>query len=190
MRAGKMTVCISQKGQEKRVLIAGFGGQGIMLLGKMLAQAAVLENKNVTYIRSYGAEMRGGTASCLVKISNTAIASPVFEQPSIAIIMNQPSWDRFKPRFSSQTVIILNSSLVTDIKGFAEKNLFKCPLNELALSLGDVKVANSIALGAVVKICRLFEKTSLVSVIEGQWPANTKLAALNVKALEAGWKIH
>jgi len=96
----------------KQILVSGFGGQGILSLGKILAKAAIVEDKNATWFPSYGAEVRGCTAHCFVKISKEAIASPFVEYPDIGIILNQPSLDKYRKQFKKRCFLILNSDLI------------------------------------------------------------------------------
>ena len=101
----------------EEVIFAGFGGQGIMLAGKLLAQAALFEKRQVTYMPSYGAEMRGGTAHSMVKISNEEIASPFVSQPGICVVMNRPSLDKFQARLKPSGILVVNSTLAGALSG-------------------------------------------------------------------------
>ncbi|MBN2120206.1 MAG: 2-oxoacid:acceptor oxidoreductase family protein [Candidatus Omnitrophica bacterium] len=174
--------------KEDKVLIAGFGGQGIMFLGKVIALAASLENREVTYIRSYGAEMRGGTSHCMVKISRDAIPSPIFEKANLSIIMNQPSLDKFGNKIEKKGVLVLNSSLVSRVakkKGLAIKGL---KLNELAFKLGSAKVANIIALGLALRKRPLVKLSSVEEVFKDLFSNKKELLEMNIKALKLGYK--
>jgi len=173
---------------EEKVLIAGFGGQGIMLLGKIIAEAAVLENKNVTYIRSYGAEMRGGTAHCSIKLSKKEIASPVFDNATAAIIMNQPSLEKFKNRFTKESIVIANGSLIKINPKIKGVKLYFYPLNEMANFLGDIRVANIIALGKLLKKYSLIKKDSVIKILREYFKSNPHILELNLEAFALGWK--
>ena len=176
-----------QKTEEEKILIAGSGGQGIMLLGKVIAQAAVLENKNVTYIRSYGAEMRGGTAHCLVRINKNEISSPVFDKATAAIIMNQPSLDKFKNNIGSGGLLILNESVFDKkqkINGIRIKSL---KMNELALNLGSVKVANIIGLGALMREKPFISIYSAEGALKEIFKERSDLLRSNLQALREGY---
>jgi len=179
------------------LLIAGFGGQGIMFLAKTIGQAAVIENKNVTAIPSYGAEMRGGTAYCLIKISESEIFSPIFSKADVAVIMNKPSLDKFKDKLDSGCIAVINR-LAAD-KGHptsprlrraskSEKSFYFYSFTGLASSLGNVKVANIIALGALIKRSSIVEKKSIIIVLEKNCKGEKDIFELNMKALELGWK--
>lgn len=176
--------------REEKALFAGFGGQGIMLLGRIVAEAAVLENRNVTYIRSYGGEIRGGTAHCLVKVSEEDIASPVFEKITVAIIMNQPSLDKFRNRLIKKGVFIVNKSLITKGYKLKDKKLHYYPLNKMANSLDNLRVANIIALGILLRKHPLVRKSSATEVIKSYFSNKVDILKLNLRALELGWNTH
>jgi 2-oxoglutarate ferredoxin oxidoreductase subunit gamma len=132
------------------VIIAGFGGQGVLLIGNVLAQAAMEAGQNVTFMPVYGVEMRGGTANCTVVVSDEEIGSPVIHSPLSLIVMNQPSLSKFQPRLRSNGVLVLNASLVEkeQIPQDKEQIVLSIPANDLANELGSVKMANIVALGA------------------------------------------
>ncbi len=131
------------------VIIAGFGGQGVMLIGNLLAYAAMEEGLNVTYMPVYGVEMRGGTANCTVVISDEEIGSPIIFYPRSLIVMNQPSLDKFHPRLEKDGIIIINSSIVSKEMVKEERgHIFYVPANDIADEIGNIKMANMVALGA------------------------------------------
>ena len=148
------------------VIIAGFGGQGILLVGNILASAAMKEGKHVTYLPTYGVEMRGGTANCTVVISAKEIGSPVIGKPLSAIIMNSPSLMKFANRLKPRGFLLLNSSLV-DPQTVSRKKveLVPIPLNEIASQLGNTKLANMVALGAYVEKTRVIKEASIPDVL-------------------------
>jgi 2-oxoglutarate ferredoxin oxidoreductase subunit gamma len=170
----------------ERVIIAGAGGQGIMLLGKVLAEAAMDENKRVTWLPSYGAEVRGGTANCMVVISDEDIGSPFINIADSLIIMNEPSLSRFAGRVKDTGVLVVNGSLVKgDIKTKAK--VLKFGFTELANSLGNPKVANMVALGCFLAETKLIDLKSVVGVFEKYAPKNKKeLVLVNKNALLSG----
>jgi 2-oxoglutarate ferredoxin oxidoreductase subunit gamma len=134
------------------VIMAGFGGQGVMLIGNLLAYAGMEQGLNVTYIPVYGPEMRGGTANCTVVLSDDVIGSPIIPRPKSLIIMNRPSLDKFQPDLVDGGVLVINSSLVDP--GLVETDRVKLvavPANEIADSLGNTRMANMVALGAYVQ---------------------------------------
>ena len=133
----------------EEVVIAGFGGQGIMLAGKLLAQTAMKAGKEVTYMPSYGAEVRGGTANCMVIVADTPIACPVVGSPDSLIVMNKASLDKFAPHLKNGGLLVMNSSLIDDKPTLDETvEILKVPADEIASQLGNPKVANMVALGA------------------------------------------
>jgi len=170
----------------EKIIIAGSGGQGIMLLGKVLASAAMEENKFVTWLPAYGAEVRGGAANCTVIISGSEIGSPCADKADTFIIMNQPSFVKFKERIKKQGLLILNSSLVES----AIDNKFevlKYPFTDIAVDLGNVKIANMVALGAFVAKKKIVEVKSVLMAMEKIAPPDKKeLLEINRQALLKG----
>lgn len=174
----------------ERLIIAGAGGQGIMLLGKILAEAAMREGKYVTWLPAYGAEVRGGTAYCMVTISDKGIGSPYVEKADTQIIMNGPSREKFKQRIKNKGLVFVNSSLAD--KNIEQKNIFilKYPFTELALKLGNIKVANVIALGSYLANNKIIGRETVLKVIKEMAPRDKKeLARINEKALLRGWDL-
>ncbi|MCR4399767.1 MAG: 2-oxoacid:acceptor oxidoreductase family protein [Syntrophomonadaceae bacterium] len=135
---------------EKQILVAGFGGQGVLSIGLFLTHAALLEGHNVAYVPSYGAEMRGGTANCIVTIADGEISSPLTDSPAQAIIMNQPSLDRFEARVQPGGVLVINRSLVERMPQRRDLTTLELPLNRLAEEGGFGRGANMIMLGAYI----------------------------------------
>ncbi len=136
----------------EEVVIAGFGGQGIILAGKLLAQTAMKAGKEVTYMPSYGAEVRGGTANCMVIIANEPIACPVVGRPTSLIVMNKASLDKFGPHLKNGGLLVMNRSLIDDepqLDGTVE--VLQVPADEIAVQLGNQKVANMVVLGAYLQ---------------------------------------
>ena len=169
--------------------MAGFGGQGIMLIGNLLAYAAIREDKNVTFLPSYGVEMRGGTANCAVVIDERDIGSPIVGRPLSLIIMNRPSLIKFEPRMKPGGVLILNRTLVDpEVSERDDIELIPLDLNALAEEAsGNTRLANMVALGAYVA------KTGVVSVAavtealaDALNPKYHKMIPANCKAIEAG----
>ena len=149
----------SGNGLYEEVVIAGFGGQGIILAGKLLAQTAMEEGYEVTYMPSYGAEVRGGTANCMVVIAEEEIACPVIGKPSSLIVMNKASLEKFAPRLQKGGLLVMNSSLIDDEPQVDDTiQVLTVPADEIAVELGNPKVANMVILGAYL------QKRSLLSV--------------------------
>ena len=169
------------------VIISGFGGQGVMLAGTLLCNAGILEEKNVTFFPSYGAEMRGGTANCQVIVSDQPIGSPAVSRPNILICLNYPSWDRFSGKVAENGIIIANSSLVSPENPGGKTGFI--PANNIAEECGSVLAANTVLLGAMSQICRTVSldsiKKSIPNLMSGK---KDKLIELNIRAAEEGYK--
>jgi len=143
---------MTANGHYEEIVIAGFGGQGIMLAGKLLAQTAMREGKEVTYLPSYGAEVRGGTANCMVVISEEEIACPLVAQPDSLIVMNKASLNKFAPRLKKGGLLVMNVSLIDNEPEFDDSiDVVAVPADELAVELGSQKSANMVALGAYLQ---------------------------------------
>ncbi|MHC4173258.1 MAG: 2-oxoacid:acceptor oxidoreductase family protein [Planctomycetota bacterium] len=136
----------------EQIIIAGFGGQGIMLTGRLLAQTAMKAGLEVTYMPSYGAEVRGGTANCMVVIADEPIACPVVGKPDSLIVMNKASLNKFAPRLKIDGLLVMNSSLIdTEPQLDDSIEIITVPADELAVELGSPKSANMVALGAYLQ---------------------------------------
>ncbi|MFC1675209.1 2-oxoacid:acceptor oxidoreductase family protein [Candidatus Omnitrophota bacterium] len=172
---------------QERIIAAGAGGQGIMLLGKVLADAAMREDKFVTWFPSYGAEVRGGTAHCMVIVSDTKISSPYIEKADSLIIMNQPSLQRFKGRLKDNGLTVINSSLVADCPD-KEPAIVQAPFTDIASKLGNIKVANMVAVGAYLARKQLVKTETVFEVFEAMAPKK-ELIGINKRAIEEGSKV-
>ena len=169
----------------EEIVAAGFGGQGIIRLGKILAYTVMLEDRYVTYFPSYGAEVRGGTANCSVIISDDTIPTPIVSSPTAMIIMNHLSYERFVPKLKDTCLILVNSSLVE--LETVSKNTLLLPFTEMAVEMGNSRIANMIALGALVKkkkLARIETLKQATAEMFSKLPG--KLLDLNVRALEKG----
>jgi 2-oxoglutarate ferredoxin oxidoreductase subunit gamma len=168
------------------VIMAGHGGQGIMLMGQLLAYAAMLEGKHVTWMPSYGPEMRGGTANCTVVLSDEPVGSPVVSRPQAVVAMNIPSFLKFEPVVKEGGILIYNSSL---IKLESERNdILKIAVRatETAAELGNIRVANMVALGALIAATKVVSMDSAMEVLPKVLPAHRQdLISLNLQALES-----
>jgi 2-oxoglutarate ferredoxin oxidoreductase subunit gamma len=172
-----------------KTVIAGFGGQGVMSIGLNLAQAAMLEGKSVTYLPSYGAEVRGGTANCTVVISDDEIASPVASSPEFVIAMNQPSVMRFQNQIQSGGLFFINSSLVEFEIARGDISVVSVPANSIAENLGSPKSANMVMLGAFTRKGGLVSLPSAIEALKFILGTKQKLLAVNEKALRAGYDL-
>lgn len=174
----------------KSIICAGFGGQGIMFMGKLLAYSAMRSGYEVTWISSYGAEARGGAAYCMVTISDSAIASPVIENPDICIVMNNPSFEKFKDRVKKKGILILNSSLIEDNVNIKKDiKSTRVPMTDIAVSCGNIRVANMVALGTFLFADEIFDLKSLSNALEEFIPSHRKnLLDINKEALRKGYE--
>ena len=172
----------------EELIIAGFGGQGIMLIGKLLAQTAMKCGTEVTYMPSYGAEVRGGTANCMLVISDSEIACPVVGNPTSMIIMNKASLTKFAPRLGNNGLLILNSSLINiepDVDDSIE--IIRLPADDIAIELGSIKAANMVALGAYLQAKGFFNIESVIQALpEILAQRYHKTLPLNNEALRRG----
>lgn len=176
-------------GTETKIIIAGFGGQGIVLVGNLIARGALMERKNVTGMVAYGAEMRGGTAYATVVVSDDDIACPFVEYPDVAIVLNRPSLEKFEPEVVSGGLILANTSLVKRDLRREDLSLIQVSATEIAQEAGSMKVANIAALGAFIQHTKLLKIESIQQAIEDLFSAkNPKFLPLNLAALEAGMK--
>jgi 2-oxoglutarate ferredoxin oxidoreductase subunit gamma len=171
-----------------KAVISGSGGQGVLSMGSTLATAAMLEGKYVTYLPSYGVEVRGGTANCAVAVSDEEIASPVASSPEVVIAMNQPSFVRFQGALQSGGLLCANSSLVHTESARTDIEIVAVPTSELAESLGSIKVANMIMLGALVRASSMISYDAMVeNLAEILGKGRAKLLEMNKKALAVGY---
>ncbi len=172
------------------VMIAGFGGQGVLLAGKLLAYAGMLEGKRVTWFPSYGAEIRGGTANCTVIISNEDIGSPVVQNPSAMMICNDASFKKFEKRIRPGGQLFLNTSLVQEPPTRSDIARIEVKANEIAETLGDTRVANMVMLGAFIKKTGVVTLDSVLKALKQVLPARRhSLIPLNESALKKGAEV-
>ena len=175
---------------ETNLCVAGFGGQGVMTLGKFLAEATCESSDlNVTFFPSYGAEQRGGTANCFVVISDQEIGAPLGDRMDDLIIMNEPSLVKFLPTLKPGGRLFLNSSIVTVDVGREDITVVRAPVTELALELGSSKVLNVIMLGVYVGCTGILDEELVWGIIEQKLGSKPKLLPLNRKAFDAGLEI-
>lgn len=172
------------------IIIAGFGGQGVLLVGRLIAYAGMLEGKKVAWMPSYGPEMRGGTANCTVIVSSDEVASPVIPNPMTLIAMNKPSLDKFESEVENGGTIILNESLITQDVKRSDVKVFKVPANEIANELGNLRVANMAVLGAYIAVRQSIKRETVFKALEETLGKKSeKIIELNKKAIERGEKI-
>ena len=178
---------IEMESNETKIIIAGFGGQGVVLTGNVIARAAVIEGKNITGMVSYGAEMRGGTANSTVIISDDEIASPFVQTPDVAIIMNQPSLDKFEPGIKPGGTVIVNTSMLMHSVSRTDLTVGSIDATNIARQIGNVRVANIVALGAFVKTTKLLKVESINKAIKDLFSTKkAELVDINLKAFAMG----
>ena len=173
---------------QSEVQFAGFGGQGIMLMGQIMAQAAMDQGYEVVWIPSYGPEMRGGTAYCTVVISDRPIGSPIIRNPKHLVAMNRPSLEKFAPTVQSGGTIFINSSIISIDADRDDVDVIKVPIIEIAKELGNIKTANIVALAAFVSRSQVVDFELLRESVKNKFAKREKLIPLNMKALEEGKK--
>lgn len=170
------------------IIVAGFGGQGVVSSGIILAHAGLTENKNVTFFPSYGAEMRGGTANCSVVISTDPVASPIVASPDVVIIMNEPSLSRFEPVVKPGGILFYNKTLIKSIPKRTDITVIPIEANAIAEELGQGRIANMVMLGALIKKTGILKIDTLkMSQRERFTKAGEDQLSLNDKALDRGY---
>jgi len=172
-----------------KTIFAGFGGQGVLSMGLSLAQAAMREDRNVTYLPAYGAEVRGGTANCTVAISDEEIASPVASSPEFVVAMNQPSMIRFQHQLQSGGVFFLNSSLIDAEVTRGDIEVVRLPANTIAEQMDNPRSANMVMLGAFIRKSSLVKLDTLFEGLKETFRTKRNLIAINKKALLAGYNL-
>lgn len=171
---------------QEDLIIAGFGGQGIMLIGQLLAYAGLKENKKVLWMPAYGPETRGGFANCTVIFSDEEIGSPVVAHPRSLIVLNLPSLDRFEDALVPGGLLIVNTSLTArDVKR-SDIETIKIPATEIATNLGNAKATNMVTLGTYIEKTKIVKMETIKDVLKEKFSGKEKLIELNFKALEKG----
>ena len=172
---------------EKNFILAGFGGQGVLLAGTILANAFMLAGKNVTWYPCYGAEMRGGTVNCEVVVSDTEVSSVHKQDTDFALVLNQQSFDKFVQRVKAGGTIIANATLVALTKPRDDIKYVFAKMGDIANALGSSKVTNMVSLGVLSEVCDIVSKEYLAKAVELVLGEKKKqFLPLNLKALEAG----
>jgi 2-oxoglutarate ferredoxin oxidoreductase subunit gamma len=173
----------------EEILCAGFGGQGIMFLGKLLAQAGLEAGKHVSWMPSYGAEVRGGTAYSMVRVAGHEIATPVVTHPEILIVMNKPSLLKYEERLKPGGVLVMNSSLIDVRPSRKDIKVISIPMTEIAVKIGDGRTANMVALGACIKGSGILTLAAVMKALEGMLAGKKELLKANKAAIEKGYRI-
>lgn len=175
---------------QTEIIISGFGGQGVLFAGQLIAYCALANQREVTWFPSYGPEMRGGTAHCTVIVADEEIGSPLVRHPSAAIVMNLPSLDKYEPLVAPGGVLIVNSSLVDRAAQREDLSIVEVPANAIAEALGDRRLANMVMVGALLQQLPIFTLEQLSNALDRHLPERRReLLDANLKALERGYRI-
>lgn len=174
----------------QKIILSGFGGQGILSAGLLIAESAVVEGWNATFFPSYGAEMRGGTANCSVILSDKEIASPIITMGDTLIAMNKPSLDKFLSKVKPDGLVIINSSVIKGDIDVGGRTLISLPFEGIALEkLGSPKSANVVLIGAFTKVTKSLKLENIKHAIEKKFAdKGEKVVNLNYQALELGYQ--
>ncbi len=178
-------------GKVHKISCSGFGGQGVMSMGQLLTYAGMIDGKEVSWVPSYGPEMRGGTANCSVVVSDDPVGSPIFEEGiTTAVVMNLPSFHKFVSKVAPGGSIFVNSSIIDEKVDRTDVKVYYIPVNDIANELGNSKLINIIMLGAVIEIDRIVESESILQAFLKVFGENkAKLIPLNRQALEKGAEV-
>ncbi|MFH1380871.1 MAG: 2-oxoacid:acceptor oxidoreductase family protein [Candidatus Omnitrophota bacterium] len=171
----------------EQIICAGFGGQGIMLMGKLLAQIGMKAGYNVTWLPSYGAEVRGGTAHSMTHIKTGEIAAPTISKPTTCIVMNRPSLIKFEDKLEKNGLLIINTSMIDKIVEKKSIKIAGLPLTDLALELGNVRTANMIAIGAYARLRGIFSLKQALTELKNMLMAKKDIVSINEKAIKLGY---
>ncbi len=172
---------------QEEVIISGFGGQGSLFAGQLLAYAAMDQGLHVTWIPSYGPEMRGGKARCTVVVSDQEIGAPLVRRPSAVIVLNIPSMEAFEPQVKPRGVLVVNSSMVPDKSERDDIDVIYVPASDLATELGNIRMANVLCLGAVVEATGVVSLDAVAQALDDHLPERHRaLLDLNKEALRKG----
>ncbi|MBI5743370.1 MAG: 2-oxoacid:acceptor oxidoreductase family protein [Elusimicrobia bacterium] len=169
------------------IRISGFGGQGVISAGYLLAQAGMMENKNVSFFPAYGAEMRGGTANCSVVVASDEVTTPIVLQPDTVIVLNEPSLAKFEPMVKPGGLLIVNTSLVNSKPVRKDIKILNVPCNEIAAELGNVKAMNMVAMGAFAAATGAITIDGIAKALPKVYKKlKPEVIELNIKALKRG----
>lgn len=172
----------------ERIIIAGFGGQGVLSLGQFIAYAANNNGMYVTWLPSYGPEMRGGTANCSVVVSDKPVASPLIPSGDTLIAMNKPSLDKFIGSVKAGGLVIINSSLISEKVERKDIKVCYIDANDIANEAGNSRTANIVILGAYIRLKGILDKGEVLKVIEEIFASKPKVIPMNLKAFEMGYE--
>ncbi|MEW6230381.1 MAG: 2-oxoacid:acceptor oxidoreductase family protein [Bacillota bacterium] len=174
----------------EEVIFAGFGGQGVLLMGQLVTYAGMMEGENVTWMPSYGPEMRGGTANCGVVVSDEEIASPLVSEPTSVVAMNRPSLEKFQGMVRPGGLIVYNRSLINTGPARTDVRVLAVPANDIANELGDIRVANMVALGAYLGVTKVVNPETVLEAMKKVLPERRHgLIPVNRQALARGLEL-
>ncbi len=172
------------------IIIAGFGGQGVLSMGKILAYSGLLENKEVTWMPAYGPEQRGGTANVTVIVSDERISSPILSKYDVAIVLNQPSLDKFMPKLKPGGILIYDGFGIVNPPQRDDIRIYRVDAMDKAAKMKNAKVFNMIVLGALLKVCPIVSTDGLQKALYKTLPERHHgLIPLNMQAVEEGMKL-
>ena len=171
-----------------KTIFAGFGGQGVLMMGYVFAVAAMREEKVVTYLPSYGAEVRGGTANCTVALSDEEIASPIASSPEFIVVMNKPSLHSFQNRVQTGGILFLNSTMIDEVPSRGDIEYVMVDAGNLAEGIGDMRTANMVMLGAFIKKGNLVSMDAATGGLKEIFQGKDKVIEMNLKALMLGYE--
>jgi 2-oxoglutarate ferredoxin oxidoreductase subunit gamma len=174
---------------QEDVIIAGFGGQGVLLVGKMLAYAGMRDGKEVSWLPSYGPEMRGGTCNCTVVISDRTVGSPVVQHPRSALVLNLPSLEKFEPMVKPGGLLLINTSLINRRTARDDVRVVEVPANDIALELGNPRGANMVALGAYIGATGVVSLKVVEEIVRESFAGKDKVIESNLVALRRGFEL-
>jgi len=170
-----------------QILLSGFGGQGILFTGKFLAYKGLIEDKNVSWLPSYGPEMRGGTASCSVIISDEEVGSPIISEPDVLIAMNLPSFEKFEPTVKAGGIVIADSSLIETQSTRTDIDVHYIPATSLASEMGKQSLANMVILGKLLSVMGEFDEEKIKAVLSKVIPPKrAEMLEINLQAMKLG----
>ena len=170
-----------------QILLSGFGGQGILFTGKFLAYKGLVEDKNVSWLPSYGPEMRGGTASCSVIISDGEVGSPIISEPDVLIAMNLPSFEKFEPTVKAGGIVIADSSLIETQSTRTDIDVHYIPATSLASEMGKQSLANMVILGKLLSVIGEFDEEKIKAVLSKVIPPKrAEMLEINMQAMKLG----
>ena len=171
----------------KEMIFAGFGGQGVMLMGQILAYAGMLEGQQVSWFPAYGPEMRGGTANCSIIIGDEPVGTPIVTEPSVVVAKDLPSLDKFEPMLHADGTLLINSSLIDRKPHRTDVKTHYVPCNDIAQELGNLKVANMVMVGAIIAASGVVNIDSVITVLAKKIFKNKpKVMPINEQAIRRG----